>query len=502
MGIETEYGLSVEGKGPEHLAEETARLLRALPFVHSAAWDNSAESPLRDLRGFSASSIRVNPEDAGFDRRGSPPASSPGVKVERLLTNGARLYADHGHPEYATPECVSIADLIAQDRAGERILLACVKALQADGGAGRISLYKNNTDFHGFSYGCHENYLLPRPEDAERFLQKTIPFFVTRQIYAGAGKVGIEEDGGWRKRDKSLPYQLSQRADYFSRLMGIDTLHERPLLNTRDEPHADASRHIRLHVILGDANRSQFACALKAGAAALALRMIAEGWEPALELEDALGALKEISRDPERAWVVRLKEGRKMTAVEIQALHLEEAEKRFSGCEAEVDWILRIWRETLEGLAADPMNLADRLDWPAKLMLLEAYTAETGDRDSAALQSLDLEYHNIDSEASLFAPLEQAGRMFKVAEEGAIEQAMSEAPVNSRARIRGEAVRRFGGQVSSLSWGRLCLGSERVSLEQMVDGSVEQLNRRLEQTTSPKEFLEAIRRWRDDGCQE
>lgn len=499
MGTETEYGLSVEGKGPEHLAGETAALLRALPVSTNAPWDYSRESPLQDLRGFRARALAFDPRDAKFDRQGEPPAHAAAVRVDRLLGNGARLYNDHGHPEYSTPECSRLADLVAHDRAGERILLQYAAALERAGGA-KVRLYKNNTDFHGFSYGCHENYLLPRPEEPEAFLQQLAPFLVTRQIFAGAGKVGLE---GERKdqQDSGLFFQLSQRADYFSRLLGTDTLYRRPLINTRDEPHADASRYIRLHMVLGDANRSQFALALKLGTTALALRLISDGWRPPWALADPVQAVKQISRDQERGWVTPLSDGRQMSAIEIQAYYLNAAQSSFGGADDEVDWLLANWRETLEELAADPLRLADRLDWPAKLMLLRTYLQEVGREEQGLLQSLDLEYHNLDPQESLFAPLEESGRMRRVVSEEAIRAAMEAAPNNTRARIRGEAIRRFGPQLSAVSWSRLCGDGIELELGKMVDGSLEELNRQLEAAGDFGSFSEIVRRWEHEHAQ-
>ncbi len=493
MGLETEYGLAVEGRGPEYLAAETAALLQALPFAHADRWDMGAESPLQDLRGRRAHRLAVDPKDARYDQQGPPAAFSANVKVERLLTNGARLYNDHGHPEYSTPECASPADLVAHDRAGERILLACAKAWQLEAG-GEVRLYKNNTDFHGSSYGCHENYLLLRPQSPEKLLRNFLPFLVTRQIFTGAGKVGIE---GEAQGKDGFFYQLSQRADFFSRLMGVDTLYRRPLLNTRDEPHADPSRYIRLHVIAGDANRSQFALALKMGTTALVLRLLAEGWAPPLELEDPLRALKEISRDQGIEWLVSLDNGRKTSAVEIQALHLEAARAHFSGLNDWVDWTLEAWEETLRALAGSPATLADRLDWPAKLLLLQTYLGDGGRPDLQTLQSIDLEYHNIDPQTGLFAPLEQSGQMQRIVSEAAIEEAMQAAPLDTRARIRGEALRRFGGQITALSWGRLRTAAGEIDLSGLVDGSLEELNRQLEGTPDLAAFAETVRRWED-----
>ena len=491
MGIETEYGISVDEKGPEYLAGETAALLRALPFAHFTRWDEGAENPLQDLRGFRARGLVTDPKDKAFDQQGQPAASSPPVRVERLLTNGARLYNDHGHPEYSTPECASIADLVAHDRAGEAILLACVKALQEQIGINSIKLYKNNTDFHGFSYGCHENYLLPRLRKPEKLLEAFIPFLVSRQIFTGAGKVGVEVDTEQTEITGRPLFQLSQRADFFSQLMGVDTLYQRPLINTRDEPHADPARYMRLHVIAGDANRSQYALALKMGTTSLVLRVLADGWRPPVELEDPVQATKAISRDQERKWLVPLKDGRVMSAIDIQSLYIEAIAAQFPELDAEARWIISEWRKTLEMLAADPLQLADRLDWPAKLLLIDTFIAAEGTDDPAVLQSLDLEYHNLDPQVSLFAALE----MQQIVSEAAIKRAMDTAPADTRAMIRGEAIRRFCDELSALSWGRLRLQDGDLDLGRLVDGSLALLNQELVKITSLREFTATVRRW-------
>src|SRR5688500_3465652 len=242
FGIETEYGIAVEGKGANDLMRESMELVRAYSGPHVTGWNYRGENPRQDLRGFVADHLATNPDDAQFDEPGRGRMSMAEERSDRILGNGARLYNDHGHPEYSTPECARLLDLVAHDRAGERIVWECAQRRSQECGRG-IRLYKNNTDYHGASYGTHECYLMRRDVPPEPLINGLIPFLVTRQIFTGAGKVGI--DG------KNEPiFQLSQRADFFAVEASVDTLHNRPLVNTRDEPHATPPQYRRLHVIL------------------------------------------------------------------------------------------------------------------------------------------------------------------------------------------------------------------------------------------------------------
>jgi len=266
FGIETEYGIWTSGRDTADLMEEARAVVRAYTGASAGPWDYRPEDPRRDMRGFKVDHLNSNPTDAQYDRPGGPTMSMAEQRNDRVLVNGARLYNDHGHPEYATPECRRLRDLVAHDKAGERIVLAAAQALSATRRPasrgrpgedeerpfnGEVSIYKNNTDFHGMSYGCHEGYLVPREVPFEALFRGVLPFFVTRQIFAGAGKVGVETSGPFAEQ---CQFQLSQRADFFTEEASVDTLHRRPIVNTRDEPHADPRKYRRFHVIVGDAN--------------------------------------------------------------------------------------------------------------------------------------------------------------------------------------------------------------------------------------------------------
>ena len=346
-GIETEYGLNCEGfpgapggaaggAGPGlpggaavDFAYECSRLVRAADVPGAfRGWDYQGEDPYRDLRGMRVERLARDPHDLQGPSDRSRHLSREELLANTVLLNGARFYNDHNHPEYCTEACLSLLDLVAQDKAGERVLFACegrrnAELAQEVGPGTRVRVLKNNTDYHGRTYGMHENYLFPRSIPLETVIRATIPFFVTRQIFCGAGKVGIETSGG----DVQPGFQLSQRADFFEERIGINTTAQRPLFNTRDEPHADKGKYRRLHVINGDANRSEWATAMKVGTTALVLDLIEDGWTPPLDLNDPVAAFKLISRGHDLMATVALSGGRVVRAVDVQRQYLEAAER-------------------------------------------------------------------------------------------------------------------------------------------------------------------------------
>ena len=422
------------------------------------------------------------------------------LKSDLILGNGARLYNDHTHPEYSTAECLTLADLVAQDRAGERILLHCARRRSARRGRGVVRLYKNNTDFEGHSYGCHENFLLPRSIPFDDVIAALLPFLVTRQIYAGAGKVGVETDS---RADPGL-YQLAQRSDFFEVIASVDTMTRRPLVNTRDEPHADAARYRRLHIIVGDANLCEWATALKVGALRLVLELLEAGHAPGLVLADPVGAVKSISRDPSRRWEVELEDRRTTTAIEIQRAFLDRARELASGRDAETDWALREWGFALDALGGDPAPLIGRCDWVTKKWLLDTFVEAEGldwndPGHRAWLQSQDLEYHNVDPEEGLFLLLERSegGGVFRLSDDAGVERALVEPPERTRARFRGRAVEKFGAAVRSLNWDSIEFqvdgGLATVDLKSCVDAeSAAIFNEKLERAGSVAELLAAL----------
>jgi proteasome accessory factor A len=361
-----------------------------------------------------------------------------------FLANGARLYLDVGsHPEYATPECDSVRELVAHDKAGERILeqllAGAQQRLHEEGIRGDIFLFKNNTDSAGNSYGCHENYLTSRRDDFSHYAEVLIPFLVSRQIYAGAGKVLMTARGAM--------YSMSQRAEHIWEGVSSATTRSRPIINTRDEPHADAERYRRLHVIVGDSNMNEYASFLKVGAASALLRMLEE---PSvvlrdMTLENPIRAIREISHDPTCTRTVRLANGREASALDIQSEFLNRA-LRFAetrGFPEEEQRALEMWEHCLQGIEKDPLSLDRECDWVAKYNLIEAYRARHGlELSDPKVALVDLQYHDVNRDRGLYYRLQERGMAERVCTDDEIATAVDEAPQTTRARLRGAFIRR------------------------------------------------------------
>jgi proteasome accessory factor A len=361
-----------------------------------------------------------------------------------FLENGARLYLDVGsHPEYATPECDSISDLVAHDKAGERILehllLSAEQRLREEGIRGVIYLFKNNTDSAGNSYGCHENYLTSRRDDFGHYAEVLIPFFVTRQIYAGAGKV--------LQTARGAMFCISQRAEHIWEGVSSATTRSRPIINTRDEPHADAERFRRLHVIVGDSNMSEYSTFLKVGATSILLRMLED---PAavlrdMTLENPIRAIREISHDTSCRRRVRLANGREASALDIQGEYLLRA-RRYAeqkGLDPLEEKALEMWEHCLEGIEKDPFTLDRECDWVIKHRLIERYRQRHGlSLSHPKVALLDLQYHDVSRERGLFYRLQSRGEVDRTCTEDAIEAAIDRPPQTTRARLRGEFIKK------------------------------------------------------------
>src|SRR3954464_10026474 len=363
FGLETEYGITINGAESVDVVAESIELVRSYTD-HGAhmKWDYELEDPHQDARGFRADELRQDTDEASYyelDKHRN--LSFAEIKSDLVLSNGARFYNDHAHPEYSTPECTTLREIVAQDKAGERILGECARRRNARLPEGQQArLYKSNTDFVGHSYGCHDNFLMRREVPWDRLVTDVVPFLVTRQIFAGAGKMGVEgEDAGGQLG----LFQIAQRSDFFSVLCSIDTMNRRPLVNTRDEPHADTQAYRRFHVIVGDANMSQWATALKMGTTALVLELIEMGKAPQLDLANPIEATKSISRDQSYSWIVELRDGRKISALDIQRLYLAAAKEHCAREGEDTAWVLREWEEILNDLTLDVMRCRDRLDW-------------------------------------------------------------------------------------------------------------------------------------------
>ncbi len=361
-----------------------------------------------------------------------------------FLENGARLYLDVGsHPEYATPECDSIADLVVHDKAGERILEGLVRSaeqrLREEGIRGEVYLFKNNTDSAGNSYGCHENYLVEREGDFTKFTDVLIPFLVTRQVYAGAGKV--------LQTARGAMYCVSQRAEHIWEGVSSATTRSRPIINTRDEPHADAERFRRLHVIVGDSNMSEYTTFLKVGATSIVLRMLEEDSRPwrDLTLENPIRAIREISHDITCRRRVRLANGRELSAVEIQAEYLQRALQfaKRRGLSPLEEQALGMWEHVMTHLENDPLKLSTEVDWVIKYHMIEAYREKHDlQLTNPRVALLDLAYHDVTRARSLYYLLERRGAVERTATDEAIEEATTTPPQTTRARLRGAFIKR------------------------------------------------------------
>ena len=470
FGIETEYGIARDGVEDLDVVAESIALVRSAmePGVRMR-WDYEAENPHHDDRGWDVPELRQDFDEADyFEQDTHRELTFAEIKSDLALGNGARFYNDHAHPEYCTPECSTLAELVAHDRAGERVVMACAQRLSKARGA-TVRLYKNNTDFRGHSYGCHENYLLPRALPWERLAAGAQAFLVTRQIFAGAGEFAIEAE------DKfvSPHFQIAQRSDFFSELQSVDTMQKRPLINTRDEPHADPRQWRRFHVIIGDANLSPFATCLKVGTTALVLEAILRDPKRLFpQLADPLAALPAISRDPRYRWEVKLANRRPSTALAVQRDYLAAVKELCDLSEPERAALVADWEAVLNDLEADPLLCRDRLDWVAKLALIREFqAAQSLTDDDPWLQSLDLEYHRLDFDEGLYFGLEQSGVMRGVPAEAAVQQAMFEPPETTRALIRGKLLQKFSAAVLSAQWDHVTLacgdGELKVSLLEM-----------------------------------
>jgi proteasome accessory factor A len=358
-----------------------------------------------------------------------------------FLENGARFYQDIGcHPEYATPECDSVIDLVAHDKAGERIVerlsIAAERRMRADGFLGHISAFKNNTDTPGNTWGCHENYLMDRRVSFRQLASQLIPFFATRQIFTGSGKVKSTHRGG---------YAISQRAKHIREEISIATTTARGIINTRDEPHADREKYRRLHVIVGDSNMSEFTTFLKIGTTSIILRMIEDNFiRQRLALSDSVRALQQISEDTSCTRKIELENGKRLSAIELQKEYLDCAKQYLEREESDpiTDRIIEQWEYVLTRLEQDPMSLSREVDWIIKKRLIENYVMKRNLKwDSAKVMMLDLQYHNIRPELGLYYKLEKDGRVERIVSDDAIEQAMHHPPETTRAKFRGRFVK-------------------------------------------------------------
>ena len=483
LGTETEYGITVRNQAEYNPVLASSSLINSYRGGRARIqWSFDEESPGRDARGFGY-------EDA------FPIELETGL-VNVVLTNGARLYVDHAHPEYSTPECFDPLEAALYDKAGELIMARAVASARAMmPPEERMYVHKNNSDGKGNSYGAHENYLVARSLPFAEIVRHFTGFLITRQIFTGAGKVGAENGR------PEVGFQLSQRADFFEEEVGLETTLKRPIINTRDEPHADAAKYRRLHVIIGDATLSETQTFLKLGSALLILTALEDGAlpEPIL-LAKPVTSTWGVSHDLSLSVAHELDDGRTMTALEAQWQYLEWATKYLHSSDLDEVYhrVVELWEQVLTDLEHDPLLLADRLDWVAKHRLLLGYQ----DRDGLPwgdpkLRLLDLQYHDVDPDRGLYHRLLGSGRMRRLFTADEVARAVSHPPERTRAYFRGECVSRFGASLVAANWDSLVFDTgeevlKRVPMMEPLRGSKDMVGAILDRSDTPAALMRAL----------
>ncbi len=495
-GVETEFGIFVRGRAESNpiaassilinaYVQELVRSGHAARTAPRVGWDFEDEMPHNDARG-------TTPAGA------SPPEIETHL-VNAVLTNGARYYVDHAHPECSTPECADAAEVVTWDRAAEEILrksmVAARSLLAADE---EIVVHKNNSDGKGNSYGCHENYLLARDVPFGRIVRQITPFFISRQVFCGAGKVGTEAPG---VTAAEVPYQLTQRADFFEEEVGLETTLKRPIVNTRDEPHADAQKYRRLHVIIGDANMSEVATYLKVGTTSIVLAMI-EDDELGLDLTPAapIAALRGVSNDISLTTPIELVSGSTITAIDLQWEYHGRARKyaEVHGLEcvgqAVGEDVLARWEDVLTRLETDPMSAASTVDWLAKYRLVDGYRERHGlDWDDTRLAAIGLQYHDLREDKCLAL---RAG-LDTITDPDAVERAVTDPPTSTRAFFRGRCLQKWPDEIVAANWDSLVfdVGGDplrRVPMMEPSRGTAEHVGTLIDECETAADLLDRL----------
>jgi Pup amidohydrolase len=494
MGTEVEYGIAVPGDPTANPVLTSTQVVLAyaaaadIPRARRARWDYEVESPLRDARGFDLGTPGAPPSDPEVEDLGA---------ANVILTNGARLYVDHAHPEYSGPEVTNARDAVIWDKAGERVMEEAALKAATVPGQPQLQLYKNNVDGKGASYGTHENYLMARNTPFTAVIAGLTPFFVSRQVVCGSGRLGLGATG------EEPGFQLSQRADYIEVEVGLETTLKRGIINTRDEPHADADKYRRLHVIIGDANMAETSTYLKLGSTALVLDMIESGRRfDDLRLADPVRAVHTISHDPGLKATVELANGRKFTGLDLQFAYHERASEHADrhGTDRMSLNVLRTWGEALDALARDPMECADRLDWPAKLRLLEGYRSRDGlNWGSPRLHLVDLQYSDVRLGKGLYNRLVARGSMKRLVSEEEVRTAILTPPEDTRAYFRGRCLEKYPMSVAAASWDSVIFDLGRESLVRIptlepLRGTKAHVGALLEAADTAEELVDALTR--------
>jgi proteasome accessory factor A len=482
LGTETEFGITVLNQADFNPVHASSALINAYTRGARVQWSFEEESPGRDIRGFGVD------DGAGIDLEAG--------LVNSVLTNGARLYVDHAHPEYSTPESADPRSAALYDKAGEVIMARAVEAagpLFAEGE--RLVVHKNNSDGKGNSYGAHENYLIARELPFGDVIAQLTPFLVSRQIFTGSGKVGSENGR------PEVEFQISQRADFFEEQVGLETTLKRPIINTRDEPHADPALYRRLHVIIGDATMNEVQTYLKIGTAALVLDAIEDGALPEpIGLADPVEAVWGVSHDPTLQRTFETAGGTSMSALDMQWQYLEWMTKyaRDVDLAPVYEDVLSRWEEILTDLETDPVSTADRLDWTAKQRILDGYRERDGLAwDHPKLRLLDLQYHDVDPRRGLYGRLAAGGRVQRLFSDAEIEAAVVEPPSDTRAYFRGECMARYADSVVAANWDSLVfdIGEEtlkRVPMMEPLRGTEDHVGELLDSSEDAAALLKAL----------
>ena len=426
------------------------------------------------------------------------------VLMNMVLSNGARLYVDHAHPEYSSPEVTTPRDAVLWDKAGDAVVLAAMRHIASAPGFSPVNLYKNNTDSKGASYGSHENYLVPRSVPFANLVQGLVPFFASRQVIVGSGRVGIGTS------NQRQGYQLSQRADFFEAEVGLETTIRRPIVNTRDEPHADRSRWRRLHLIIGDANLFETATYLKLGTTSAVLWVLehlddlpgVQTTLAGLRLHDPVAAVSQVSRDLALTRELELADGRRMTAVALQQAYLDvvrDAVAVLGPGDTVTDDVLARWGSVLDRLVTDRASCARDVEWVAKLRLLEGLRSRDGLAwDHPRLRAMDLQWSDVRPERSIYQRLVTAGAVERLVTEESVAEAVAHPPTDTRAYFRGEVMARFPAAVSAASWDSVIFdlpGAPSLQRVPMMDpwrGSEQHVGRLFAESPDAETFLAAL----------
>ncbi len=484
MGTEVEFGIMVKNDPDFDPISSCVLIVNAYREDPDGTilWDYDQENPLADARGFQVEGEKYTPNQ------------QENIARNKTLINGARYYVDHAHPEYSSPEVTNARDLVIHEKAGERVIEISRREANLLLPEGALMLiYKNNSDRKGNSYGCHENYLMDRRISFKQVVEPLLPFFSTRQIWCGAGKVGSEN------RNHPCDYQISQRADFFETEVALDTMVKRPIVNTRDEPHADREKYRRLHVIVGDSNMSEFTIYLRNGVTSLILSMIEDGAiTKDLTLRDPVRSIREVSHDLTLQNQLIMDDGTSRTALEIQSDFLEMALAYTSSRSLDPVQkdVLQKWEEVIGALKRDPMELDARIDWVIKKRLIESYMDRKNlSWDASQVQMLDLQYHDSRPEKGLYHLLERQGKVERIVTDEEIQHAVHNPPRDTRAFFRGECLKRYPSEVFGVNWDSISFGLEdesikRVMMSEPLKGTSEFVEELLDRSKTAVELLE------------